>query len=97
MSKLSNVSHEKVADLRKKRRKESVAVTFNNLGIVVPYDKKTELGYRPLPLSKSELSTVKPLITNSLREESSLSIPFPIPFLFEEGNLQHGPNSEVLL
>ena len=41
-------------ELQKLRAKERVAVTFNKLGIVVPYDKKTELGYRPLPMTDSE-------------------------------------------
>ena len=42
-------------DLQRQRHKETLATTFNKLGIVVPYDKKTELGYRPLPMSDSKL------------------------------------------
>ena len=45
---------ESVEDLKKKRRREVVADTFNKLGILVPYDKKTELGYRPLPVTNSK-------------------------------------------
>ena len=44
-----------VKDLQRQRHKETLATTFNKLGIVVPYDKKTELGYRPLPMSDSKL------------------------------------------
>ncbi|CAG2100753.1 unnamed protein product [Medioppia subpectinata] len=41
---------------RLKSRKPKVnAKTFNELGFVVPYDKKTEVGYRPLPQTNSEL------------------------------------------
>lgn len=53
--KLKHVStKEDVKELQRKRTKEIVATTFNKLGIVVPYDKKTELGYRPLSMSNSE-------------------------------------------
>ena len=43
-----------VKELRKKRTKEIVANTFNKLGMVVPYDRKADLGYRPLPLNNRE-------------------------------------------
>lgn len=32
----------------KSRLKQIVCRTFHSAGIVVPYDKKTQLGYRPL-------------------------------------------------
>lgn len=38
----------------RKRDKRVVAKTLHHAGIVVPYDKKTELGYRPLPESTSK-------------------------------------------
>ncbi len=41
-------------DLRKKRASDAVGQTLNGMGIVVPYDKKTELGYRPVPFTKSK-------------------------------------------
>ncbi|XP_063236554.1 histone PARylation factor 1 isoform X2 [Bacillus rossius redtenbacheri] len=37
----------------KDRESRVVARTFHKAGIVVPYNKKTELGYRPLPLSEA--------------------------------------------
>jgi len=43
-----------VKDLRKKRTKVVIGQTLNKMGVVVPYDKQTELGYRPVPLTKSE-------------------------------------------
>ena len=43
-----------VKDLRKRRSKAIVGMTLNKMGIIVPYDKKTELGYRSLPLTKSK-------------------------------------------
>lgn len=36
------------------RDKKVVAKTFHKLGIVVPYDKKTQLGYRELAASNGE-------------------------------------------
>ena len=56
--KLKHVSKEDVKDLQRKRAKETVATTFNKLGIVVPYDKTTELGYRPLPMTNSEYHSI---------------------------------------
>ena len=43
-----------VKELNKQRSKEVVTKCFHKMGIVVPYDRKTELGYRPLPLTDSE-------------------------------------------
>ena len=37
--------------LAKQRNQTVVARCFHKIGIVVPYDKKTELGYRPLPMN----------------------------------------------
>lgn len=37
-----------------KRRKEATAATLNKLGIVVPVDPKSEVGYRPLPQSAAK-------------------------------------------
>ncbi|XP_014294926.1 histone PARylation factor 1 isoform X1 [Microplitis demolitor] len=42
------------ADLQKRNR-DAVAKTFHGAGIVVPYDKKTQLGYRQLALTDSHL------------------------------------------
>ena len=36
------------------RNKEMVAKCIHDIGIVVPYDKKTDVGYRPLPMSNSK-------------------------------------------
>ena len=37
--------------LAKQRNQKIVARCFHKIGIIVPYDKKTELGYRPLPMN----------------------------------------------
>ena len=42
----------------KLRQKRVVADTFHCAGIVVPYDPATELGYRPLNLTNSQLKTM---------------------------------------
>ncbi|KAH8344093.1 hypothetical protein KR084_004274 [Drosophila pseudotakahashii] len=41
--------------LQRERNKRVVAKTFHRAGIVVPFDRKTQLGYRPLTVSDSEL------------------------------------------
>ncbi|XP_039490616.1 histone PARylation factor 1-like [Drosophila santomea] len=41
--------------LLRERNKRVVAKTFHRAGIVVPFDRKTQLGYRPLAVSDSEL------------------------------------------
>ncbi|XP_073978719.1 histone PARylation factor 1 [Rhodnius prolixus] len=42
----------------KARRSKVVAKTFNGIGVVVPYDKKTDVGYRPLAVSDDELKQI---------------------------------------
>lgn len=55
MSKLKgSLCDRSVKELQRQRAKDIVATTFNKLGIVVPYDEKTDLGYRPLPMSDSK-------------------------------------------
>lgn len=41
-----------------------VAKTFHKAGIVVPYDSKTDIGYRPLPESESKLLTNLCILTS---------------------------------
>ncbi|KAI6650640.1 hypothetical protein LOD99_7690 [Oopsacas minuta] len=42
----------------KLRKKQVIADTFHGAGIVVPYDHTTELGYRPLNLTNTQLKTL---------------------------------------
>lgn len=51
----ASVCEKTVKELQSQRSKEVVARTFNKFGIVVPYDKKADLGYRPLPMTDSML------------------------------------------
>ena len=39
--------------LMKRRSKAVVAKCLHKIGIVVPYDKQTDVGYRPLPIGDS--------------------------------------------
>lgn len=39
----------------KARQAKVIAPTFSGLGIVVPYDRETEVGYRPPPVTSAEL------------------------------------------
>ncbi|XP_017888758.1 histone PARylation factor 1 [Ceratina calcarata] len=61
LQRLKNFAKEKNISLEKKtagmqaREKKVVARTFHKGGIVVPYDKKTQLGYRDLTVTDNEL------------------------------------------
>ena len=48
------------------REKQTVTRTFHRAGIVVPYNKKTQLGYRDLAVTDSELfpSNNRPITIN---------------------------------
>ena len=49
--------------LVKKRHRAVVAVCLHKIGIVVPYDKKADVGYRPLPMTNSnDIKTIDDLI-----------------------------------
>lgn len=50
-----NINLEKKTASMQAREKKVVARTFHKAGIVVPYDKKTQLGYRDLAVTDSEL------------------------------------------
>lgn len=43
-----NFDLDKKTNNMKNRQKKVVSSTFHNAGIVVPYNNKTQLGYRPL-------------------------------------------------
>ena len=53
----------------KGRKSKINAKTFNGFGIVVPYNKKTEVGYRPLPITDSEL---KKLLNNIIKTDPQI-------------------------
>ena len=48
-----NISLEEVSPNMSKRKRMVVARTFHQAGIVVPVNKETELGYRPLMETES--------------------------------------------
>ncbi|KAM8705514.1 hypothetical protein ACLKA7_009900 [Drosophila subpalustris] len=45
-------------DLTKERNKRVMAKSFHRAGIVVPYERKTQQGYRPLTVSDAELKKI---------------------------------------
>lgn len=49
----------------KNREKKVVTKSFHRLGLVVPYDKKTEVGYRPLPETDANLKKILQKIASS--------------------------------
>ncbi|XP_015430516.1 PREDICTED: UPF0609 protein C4orf27 [Dufourea novaeangliae] len=53
-----NITLEKMTSSMQAWEKKAVARTFHKAGIVVPYDKKTELGYRDLSVTDSELKRI---------------------------------------
>lgn len=62
--KLKSFAKEKKITLEKKtanmqdREKKIVTRTFHKAGIVVPYNKKTQLGYRDLAITDSKLLSI---------------------------------------
>ena len=46
--------------LSKRRSKQVQAKCLHKIGIVVPYDKKTDVGYRSLTKTDSKIFTLKP-------------------------------------
>lgn len=54
-AKEKNISLEKKTENMEAREKKVVARTFHKAGIVVPYNKKTQLGYRDLAVTDSKL------------------------------------------
>jgi Uncharacterised conserved protein (DUF2228) len=53
----------------KERKKKVVAKTFYGCGMVVPYDKKTDLGYREIPESDASLKKILKKIVESKNEK----------------------------
>ncbi|KAJ8922835.1 hypothetical protein NQ315_007870 [Exocentrus adspersus] len=51
------------------REKKIVTRTFNKIGLVVPYNRKTQLGYRALALDNKDLSTLFTKLQNGLPEQ----------------------------
>ncbi|XP_053969593.1 histone PARylation factor 1-like [Anastrepha ludens] len=54
----NEIKLETLEPLRKRRSAKVVAKTLHEAGIVVPYDGKTEVGYRPLIISDAELKKI---------------------------------------
>ena len=46
-----------------------IASTFSGLGICVPFDKKTKVGYRPVPISEKELKSLFETMRNTPKEK----------------------------
>lgn len=53
--KMLNFEKQKVTQILDGRKVNPIAKTFHKAGIVVPYDSKTDVGYRPLSESESML------------------------------------------
>ncbi|XP_044735988.1 histone PARylation factor 1 [Chrysoperla carnea] len=60
-AKTENITLETKTDEMKSRNNKVVTRTFSGIGIVVPYNKKTQLGYRPLIETKDK---IKKLLNN---------------------------------
>ncbi|KAH8294860.1 hypothetical protein KR018_003759 [Drosophila ironensis] len=48
--------------LQRERNKRVVTKTFHRAGVVVPFDRKSQVGYRPLPVSDAELKKMLALL-----------------------------------
>uniref|UniRef100_A0A1B0G9I4 PBZ-type domain-containing protein n=1 Tax=Glossina morsitans morsitans TaxID=37546 RepID=A0A1B0G9I4_GLOMM len=65
-----DIALDSLEKLRKKRNSKVVCKTFHRAGIVVPYDRKTQVGYRPLIESDSELKKILKIFEAGDRETS---------------------------
>ncbi|XP_055385774.1 histone PARylation factor 1-like [Condylostylus longicornis] len=54
----NNINLENFEDMRRERDKKVVTKTFHKAGVVVPYDRKTQLGYRPLMETDSNIKKI---------------------------------------
>ncbi|XP_064481203.1 histone PARylation factor 1-like isoform X2 [Ornithodoros turicata] len=52
-----------------KKRPKAMAATFHGAGMVVPYNSKTDVGYRPLPVSYDQLKSILKKISTSSTDE----------------------------
>lgn len=60
-----NITLEKTTDAMRRRQKSVLTKTLHKVGMVVPYDPKTELGYRPLIETEANLKKICKLIMDS--------------------------------
>uniref|UniRef100_W8C1U2 UPF0609 protein CG1218 n=1 Tax=Ceratitis capitata TaxID=7213 RepID=W8C1U2_CERCA len=70
----SEVKIEKLETLRKRRSANVVAKTLHEAGIVVPYDGKTQVGYRPLIVSNGELKQILDLFVKAGSSDDSSAV-----------------------
>lgn len=71
----NEVQIEPLDKLRKARNTKVVCKTFHRAGIVVPYDRKTELGYRPLLETDAELKKILKLFETAGSSEDDKDDP----------------------
>ncbi|KAG7206638.1 hypothetical protein KM043_000316 [Ampulex compressa] len=64
-AKENDITLEKNTSGMRDRERKVVARTFHSAGIVVPYNKKTQLGYRDLAVTDSELKKILKLIKDA--------------------------------
>ncbi|XP_011179166.2 histone PARylation factor 1-like isoform X2 [Zeugodacus cucurbitae] len=62
---MNDLKLEQLETLRKRRSAQVVAKTFHGAGIVVPYEGKTQVGYRPLIVSDGELKKILDLFVKA--------------------------------
>ncbi|XP_037948621.1 histone PARylation factor 1-like [Teleopsis dalmanni] len=65
---------EKLETLSNARQKKVVTKSFHRAGIVVPFDHKTKLGYRPLMTSNAELKKILQLFVTAGQPENDKDI-----------------------
>ncbi|XP_054016590.1 histone PARylation factor 1 isoform X1 [Hylaeus anthracinus] len=65
-----NIALDKQTSNMQAREKKVVAKTFHKAGIVVPYDRKTEVGYRKLAVTDHELKQILEQIENASTSEA---------------------------
>lgn len=63
------------------RHRKTVCKAFHTVGIVVPFNRKTELGYRKLPVDEKELRKILSSVTTGYEVDSKKAFSSLLPVL----------------
>ncbi|KAG5877899.1 hypothetical protein JTB14_009648 [Gonioctena quinquepunctata] len=77
----------RTTEVMTKRETKLVSRTFNNIGLVVPYVKNLDLGYRKLPLNDEDLSNLLTKLQNSKTDREKLDYFFELQPVLTYANI----------
>lgn len=68
-----NINHSSFSQNLKERNRNVVCKTFHRAGIIVPYDRKTQIGYRELVESETNLKRIIGNLQSANGDSNSIS------------------------